>query len=101
MTINIVSIDSVVTTAGTLLMAGSFELKYRDTNRPTTDRSGSAANRSVLLAGMALPSAIAAVCPSLQGSKSSSGASLKYPLTSSIYNKSLCQAYEREQIPKK
>ena len=71
-------------TAVTLLMAGSFELKYRDTKRSTTGRSGSAAKRSALLAGVVLPSAIAAVCSSLPGSKSSSGASLKYPLTSSI-----------------
>jgi len=69
-------------------MAGSFELKYRDTKRSTTDRSGSAAKRSALLAGIVLPSAIAAVCPSLLGSKSSSGTSVKYPLTSSIYSKS-------------
>jgi hypothetical protein len=91
-----VRVDVGMITAGILLMAGSFELKYRDTNWSTIERSGRAANRSSLLASVVLPRAIAAVCPSLPGSKSSSGASLKYPLTSSIYSKKICQAYERE-----
>lgn len=82
---NIVSHDSLRRKAHSSPIAGSFELKYRDTNRSTTDRSGSAANSSALLVGVVLPSAIAAVCSSLLERKSSSGASLKYPLTSSIY----------------
>lgn len=95
-----VRIDSGMTTAGVLLMAGSFELKYRDTNRSTIERSGSAANSSALLAGVASPSAIAAVCPSLRGSKSSSGASLKYPLISSIYSKVFVRPMSRNRHAK-
>jgi hypothetical protein len=82
---DIISHGFVGTAAAFSLIAGSFELKYRDTNRSTIDRSGSAASSAARLIGAVLPSAIAAVSHSLLGSKSSFDTSLKYPLTSSIF----------------